>query len=187
MFERFTERARQVVVLAQDEARTLHHGAIGSEHMVLGLLLEEQGVAAQALTSVGLWPDRTRAVVAQEHHSNGGEHQQMPFTSDAKRVLERSLREAIRLGHNYIGTEHLLLGLLREEDSAGYRVVQELGVDVEELRELTLQLVSTRTERRALPHAPDVAAALTRAADAAREEGAEQVELRHLRQVLEST
>ena len=109
-----------------------------------------------------MWPDKTRAVVAQEHvAANGDEVQQMPFTSDAKRVLERSLREAIRLGHNYVGTEHLLLGLLREEDCAGFRVVQELAVDVEELRELTLQLISTRPERRTMPHAPDVAAAPT--------------------------
>jgi len=187
MFERFTERARHVVVAAQEESKRVGHKQVGSEHLLLGLLWDETSLAAQALNSCGAWSDPARAAVAREARPDGPPADQIPFTSDAKRVLERALREAVRLGHNYIGTEHLLLGLLREEDSAGFHVLQELDVDVEQLRELTLQLISTRPERRGLPHAPDVAAALTRAADAAREEGAEQVELRHLRQVLERT
>jgi ATP-dependent Clp protease ATP-binding subunit ClpC len=186
MFERFTERARQVVALSQEEATLLKHRAIGSEHLLLGMLREEQGMAAQALTAGGVWVDKARAVIAARHETADAVAQ-VPFAPDAKRVLERSLREAVRLGHNYIGTEHLLLGLLRDEECEGFAVLQELGVDVEELRELTLTLIATRPERRTLPYAPDLAGALSRATEAAREGGDEQVELRHLRQVLERT
>ena len=186
MFERFTERARHVVVLAQDEARMVGHRQVGSEHLLLGLLSAGEGIAAQALASTGVWLDPARAAVAAAGQ-DPVQATQIPFSPDAKRVLERALREAVRLGHNYIGTEHLLLGLLREDDCAGYRVLKELGTDVEQLRELILELIATRPERRGLPHAPDVSAALSRAADAAREEGAEQVELRHLRSVLEGS
>ena len=187
MFERFTERARQVVVLAQDEAGKVGHRQVGSEHLLLGVLSEGQGIGAQALASCGVWLDPARAAVAASGRDRAQEVTQIPFSPDAKRVLERALREAVRLGHNYIGTEHLLLGLLREDDCAGFRVLQDLGTDVEQLRELILELIATRPERRGLPHAPDVSAALSRAADAAREEGAEQVELRHLRSVLEGS
>jgi len=173
------------VAHAQEEARRGGGRQVGSEHLLLGLLGEEQGVASQALTASGVWRDPARAAVAKERRPDGARVDQIPFTADAKCVLERSLREAVRLGHNYVGTEHLLLGLLRDEDSTGYHVLQELDVDVEELRELTLELIATRPERRGLPHGPDVVAALSRAADAAREEGAEQVELRHLRKVLD--
>ena len=185
MFERFTERARQVVTLSQEEARLLHHRTIGTEHLLLGLLREEQGLAAQALNASGVWLEPTRAAVAGAHEADSATDGVMPFTPDAKRVLERSLREAVRMSHNYIGTEHLLLGLLREREAIGFRVLIDVGADPEEVRSILLELLGTRPERRALPHAPDVAAALARAADAAREEGADHVELRHLRQVLE--
>jgi len=109
------------------------------------------------------------------------------FTERARQVVVLAQEEARTLKLNYIGTEHLLLGLLRDEEGEGYAVLQELGVDVEELRELTLTLIATRPERRTLPYAPDLAGALSRATEAAREGGDEQVELRHLRQVLERT
>ena len=107
------------------------------------------------------------------------------FTERARQVVTLSQEEARLLHHRSIGTEHLLLGLLRERDAIGFRVLLDVGADPEEVRSILLELLGTRPERRALPHAPDVAAALARAADAAREEGADHVELRHLRQVLE--
>jgi ATP-dependent Clp protease ATP-binding subunit ClpC len=187
VFERFTEGARQAVVAAQSEARRLGHRQVGSEHLLLGLLGVEHSVAAQALVSVGVARDPARAAVAHDGGAREIDPSQIAFTSDAKRVLERALREAVRLGHNYVGTEHLLLGVLREDDGPGFRVLQEMEVDVDALRELTLELVATRPDRRGPPHAPDLAAALSRAADVAREEGAEHVELRHLRRVMEGT
>jgi ATP-dependent Clp protease ATP-binding subunit ClpC len=186
VFERFTEGARTAVASAQSEAKRLGHRQVGSEHLLLGLLSLEGSVASQALTSVGVARDPARAAVA-DGASGEIDPSQIAFTSDAKRVLERSLREAVRLGHNYVGSEHLLLGVLREEDAAGFRVLQEMEVDTEALRELTLELVATRPDRRGLPHAPDVSAALTRAADVARDEGSDQVEMRHLRQVMDAT
>jgi ATP-dependent Clp protease ATP-binding subunit ClpC len=187
VFERFTEGARAAVASAQSEARRLGHRQVGSEHLLLGLLSLDGSVASQALTSVGVARDPARAAVAHDGGSGVLDPSQIAFTSDAKRVLERSLREAVRLGHNYVGSEHLLLGVLREEDAAGFRVLQEMEVDTEALRELTLELIASRPDRRGLPHAPDVSAALSRAADVARDEGADQVELRHLRQVMEGT
>ena len=117
MFERFTERARQVVVLAQEEARTLKHNYIGTEHILLGLLREEEGLAARVLESLDITVERVRAQVVRivgsgEEVTSG----QIPFTPRAKKVLELALREALSLGHNYIGTEHILLGLVREND-----------------------------------------------------------------------
>ena len=109
------------------------------------------------------------------------------FTEGARAVVAAAQGEARRLGHRQVGSEHLLLGVLREEDAAGFRVLQEMEVDTEALRELTLELVASRPDRRGLPHAPDVSAALSRAADVARDEGAEAVELRHLRQVMDGT
>ena len=140
MFERFTVGAREAISLAQEEARTLHHRSIGTEHILLGLLRETDGLAAQALQSQGLWIDRARAAVVA---GEGG------------------------------------------SEAIGFRVLIDVGADPEEVRSILLELLGTRPERRALPHAPDVAAALARAAEAAREEGADHVELRHLRQVLE--
>jgi ATP-dependent Clp protease ATP-binding subunit ClpC len=188
VFERFTERARQVVVLAQEETRLLKHRTVGTEHLLLGLVRDDEGVAGQALAAVGIGLDPARAAVATAHapEDNGGPRQ-IPFTPGAKYVLERSLREAVRMGHNYVGSEHLLLGLLRAEDATGHRVMLDLGAEPETLRELVLELVAQRPERRQLPYAPDVAAALARAVELARDEGAEQVELDHLRQVLEGS
>ena len=185
MFERFTERARQVVVLAQDEARALKHNYIGTEHILLGLLRENDGLAAQALQSIGLWLDRARAAVVAGEGGSEAIDGQIPFTPDAKRLLERSLREAVRMSHNYIGTEHLLLGLLRLEESVGYKVLVDLGVDTEELRGLVIALIEERPERRHLPHDPEVVAVLGRATDLAVEEGADRVEVKHLRKALD--
>src|ERR687885_605145 len=118
MFERFTERARQVVVLAQEEARTLKHNYIGTEHILLGLLREEEGLAARVLESLDITVEEVRAqvarIVGQGDEVTTG---QIPFTPRAKKVLELALREALSLGHNYIGTEHILLGLVRENEN----------------------------------------------------------------------
>src|SRR4051812_26594165 len=124
MFERFTERARQVVVLAQEEARTLKHNYIGTEHILLGLLREEEGLAARVLESLDITVERVRAQVVRivgsgEEVTSG----QIPFTPRAKKVLELALREALSLGHNYIGTEHILLGLVRENEGVAARIL----------------------------------------------------------------
>jgi ATP-dependent Clp protease ATP-binding subunit ClpC len=186
VFERFTERARQAIVLAQEEAVTLKHGSVGTEHVLLGLLREEEGIAAQALQSSGLWLDQARAAVVATDGGSEAVDGQIPFTPEAKRLLERALREAVRMSHNYIGTEHLLLGLLRLQDAVGYRVLLDLGADPEEIRSVVLELIDTRPERRHLPNDPEVVAVLGRAVDVALEEGAERVELRHLRKALEA-
>ena len=185
MFERFTVGAREAISLAQEEARTLHHRSIGTEHILLGLLRETDGLAAQALQSIGLWIDRARAAVVAGEGGSEAVDGQIPFTPDAKRLLERSLREAVRMSHNYIGTEHLLLGLLRAPESVGYKVLVDLGTDTDGLRELLLTLIDTRPERRQLPNDPEVVAVLGRAVDLALSEGAEKVELKHLRAALE--
>src|ERR687890_215303 len=127
MFERFTERARQVVVLAQEEARTLKHNYIGTEHILLGLLREEEGLAARVLESLDITVERVRAQVVRivgsgEEVTSG----QIPFTPRAKKVLELALREALSLGHNYIGTEHILLGLVRENEGVAARILLDL-------------------------------------------------------------
>ena len=128
MFERFTERARQVVVQAQDEARSLRHNYIGTEHLLLGLMREEEGIAAVVLESLGLRIGEVRAQVARiigvgDEAAAG----QVPFTPRAKAVLEHSLKEAIALGHDYIGTEHILLGLMREPEGVAGRVPARAG------------------------------------------------------------
>ena len=143
MFERFTERARQVVVLAEEEARTLQHNYTGTEHLLLGLLREEQGSAARVLESVDITIERVRAQVvrivgAGEELSSG----QIPFTPRAKQVLELALREALSLGHNYIGTEHILLGLVRETEGVGARILLDLGVDSETIRDAAIAMLS---------------------------------------------
>ena len=136
MFERFTERARQVVVLAQDEARKLRHNYIGTEHILLGLLREEEGIAARVLESLDVTAEEVRAevarIVGQGDEVTSG---QIPFTPRAKKVLELSLREALALGHNYIGTEHVLLGLVREDDGVASQVLLALDVTAEAVRE----------------------------------------------------
>ena len=135
MFERFTERARQVVVLAQEEARILKHNYIGTEHILLGLLREEEGLAARVLESLDITVERVRAQVVRivgsgEEVTSG----QIPFTPRAKKVLELALREALSLGHNYIGTEHILLGLVRERDGVAAKALDSLNIRLDAVR-----------------------------------------------------
>src|SRR6218665_2543848 len=128
MFERFTDRARRVVVLAQEEAKMLNHNYIGTEHILLGLIHEGEGVAAKALESLGISLDAVREqvqdIIGQGQQQPTGH---IPFTPRAKKVLELSLREALQLGHNYIGTEHILLGLIREGEGVAAQVLVKLG------------------------------------------------------------
>ena len=135
MFERFTERARKVVVLAQDEARHFNHNYIGTEHLLLGLLREDEGVAAQALYSLNVVLDEVREQVESiVGYGEEGTGAQAPFTPRSKKVLELALREALQLGHNYIGTEHILLGLVRESEGVAARVLSNLDVDPDKVR-----------------------------------------------------
>jgi hypothetical protein len=143
MFERFTDRARRVVVLAQEEARLLNHDHIGTEHILLGLIHEGEGVAYLALTELGISLDAVRAQVEAEigqgSEAPGGH---IPFTPRAKKVLELSLREALQLGHNYIGTEHILLGLIREGEGVAAQVLVGLGADLDRVRQQVVQLLA---------------------------------------------
>jgi ATP-dependent Clp protease ATP-binding subunit ClpC len=153
MFERFTERARQAIVLAQVEARGLKHNYIGTEHLLLGLLREEEGLAARALSSFDLtvWEVRAEVarIVGQGDEVEGG---QIPFTPRTKKVLELSLREALELGHDYIGTEHLLLGLLQEGEGVAVRILVSLGATPAAIRDELLRTLSgARVEMRARP------------------------------------
>ncbi len=143
MFERFTDRARRVVVLAQEEARLLNHNYIGTEHILLGLIHEGEGVAAKALESLGISLEAVRAQV-EEIIGHGGSTPSghIPFTPRAKKVLELSLREALQLGHNYIGTEHILLGLIREGEGVAAQVLVKLGADLSRVRQQVIQLLS---------------------------------------------
>ena len=143
MFERFTDRARRVVVLAQEEARLLNHNYIGTEHILLGLIHEGEGVAAKALESMGISLDAVRGqveeIIGQGQQAPSGH---IPFTPRAKKVLELSLREALQLGHNYIGTEHILLGLIREGEGVAAQVLVKLGADLNRVRQQVIQLLS---------------------------------------------
>ncbi|MDQ6927385.1 MAG: ATP-dependent Clp protease ATP-binding subunit [Actinomycetota bacterium] len=143
MFERFTDRARRVVVLAQEEARLLNHNYIGTEHILLGLIHEGEGVAAQALEQLGISLEAVRTQV-EEIIGQGGSSPSghIPFTPRAKKVLELSLREALQLGHNYIGTEHILLGLIREGEGVAAQVLVKLGADLSRVRQQVIQLLS---------------------------------------------
>ena len=146
MFERFTDRARRVVVLAQEEARMLNHDYLGTEHILLALIRERGGVAAQALQSLGITGEAARQQVAEivgpgQPGQQGGH---LPFTPRAKKVLQLSLREAIALGHAYIGTEHILLGLIRTDDGVAIRVLNGLDLDPNAVRQQVIQLVSAR-------------------------------------------
>ena len=143
LFERFTDRARRVVVLAQEEARLLNHSYIGTEHILLGLIHEGEGVAAKALESLNISLEAVRAQV-EEIIGQGGSSPSghIPFTPRAKKVLELSLREALQLGHNYIGTEHILLGLLREGEGVATQVLVKLGADLAKVRQQVIQLLS---------------------------------------------
>jgi ATP-dependent Clp protease ATP-binding subunit ClpC len=142
MFERFTDRARRVVVLAQEEARLLNHNYIGTEHLLLGLVSESPGVAAKALESLGISLEAVRAkvkeIIGQGQSAPTGH---IPFTPRAKKVLELSLREALQLGHNYIGTEHILLGLIREGEGVAAQVLATLGAGRDRVRQQVIQLL----------------------------------------------
>ncbi len=143
MFERFTDRARRVVVLAQEEARMLNHNYIGTEHILLGLIHEGEGVAAKALEALGISLEAVRSqveeIIGQGQQAPSGH---IPFTPRAKKVLELSLREALQLGHNYIGTEHILLGLIREGEGVAAQVLVKLGADLSRVRNQVIQLLS---------------------------------------------
>src|ERR1700722_6674570 len=143
MFERFTDRARRVVVLAQEEARMLNHNYIGTEHILLGLIHEGEGVAAKSLESLGISLEGVRSqveeIIGQGQQAPSGH---IPFTPRAKKVLELSLREALQLGHNYIGTEHILLGLIREGEGVAAQVLVKLGAELTRVRQQGIQLLS---------------------------------------------
>jgi hypothetical protein len=149
MFERFTDRARRVVPLAQEEARMLNHNYIGTEHILLGLLREGEGVAAKALESLGISLDAVRQqveeIIGQGQQAPSGP---IPFTPRAKKVLELSLREALQLGQNYIGTEHILLGLIREGDGVAAQVLIRLGADLNRVRQQIIALLYRSKESR---------------------------------------
>ena len=142
MFERYSDRARRVIVLAQEEARMLNHNYIGTEHILLGLIHEGEGVAAKALESLGISLDAVRQqveeIIGQGQQAPSGH---IPFTPRAKKVLELSLREAQQLGHNYIGTEHILLGLIREGSGVAAQVLVKLGADLDRTRQQVVQLL----------------------------------------------
>ena len=152
MFERFTERARQIVVLAQEEARTLKHGHVGPEHLLLGMLRERDTLAARVLESFDITLERARGEVVRivgvgEDMATG----QMPFTPDAKRVLERSLHEAISLGHNYIGTEHLLLAVVGLGEGVSTRILLDCGAKPEQIRDAVIRTLSDAAAPRGQP------------------------------------
>jgi len=143
LFEKFTDKARRVVVLAQEEAKLLNHNYIGTEHILLGLIHEGEGVAAKALEALGINLEQVREqvqdIIGQGQQSPSGH---IPFTPRAKKVLELSLREALQLGHSYIGTEHLLLGLIREGEGVAAQVLTKLGADTNKVRQQVIQLLS---------------------------------------------
>jgi ATP-dependent Clp protease ATP-binding subunit ClpC len=157
LLERFTERARQVVVLASEEARTLKHGQIGTEHLLLGLLREQEGVAAHVLESFDLSLERVRGevvrIVGVGEQTHAG---QIPLTSQAKRVLELALQEAVDLGHNYIGTEHLLLGVLTLGDGVSKRILLDCAVEPDQIRQAVIRTISGAgaPTQAALPETP---------------------------------
>jgi ATP-dependent Clp protease ATP-binding subunit ClpA len=176
VFERFTDKARQVVVLAQDEARALNHNYIGTEHILLGLLREKEGLAAQVLESLDITLEEVRAQVARiigqgEVVAAG----QIPFTPRTKKVLELSMREALALGHNYIGTEHILLGLMRENEGVAARILLDFDADAEKIQGEVIRMLggpavfgtqATQAEEQAAAAAdPELSAELARVRD----------------------
>ncbi len=159
MFERFTERARQVVVLAQEEARVLRHNYIGTEHLLLGLLREADGVAARVLGTLEVSLEEVRGEVARIVGEGDNESQgQIPFTPRAKKVLEWALREALSLGHNYIGTEHILLGLVRESEGVAARILNDLEVDADRVRQEVMRVLAGPTRRQSRGTTPGATA-----------------------------
>src|SRR6202142_2244730 len=152
VFERFTDRARRVLVLAQEEARLLNHSFIGTEHILLGLIHEGEGVAAKALEQLGVSLEAVREKVEETIGLSGtAPTGSPPFTPRAKKVLELSLREALQLGHNYIGTEHMLLGLVREGDGVAAQVLNDLGADMARVRTQVIQMMSGQAGKEAGP------------------------------------
>jgi ATP-dependent Clp protease ATP-binding subunit ClpC len=148
VFERFTDRARETLVMAQEEARLLHHGFIGSEHILLGLLRQEDSVAGEVLASFGVTLEAGRRVVESILGDGSAEAElgSPPFTPRAKKILELSLRESLQLNHNYIGTEHLLLGLIREGEGVGAQILKELKVDLGAARQRVLQFIAEKVD-----------------------------------------
>src|SRR5919204_3886105 len=145
MFEKFTDRARRVVVLAQEEARLLNHSAIGTEHLLLGIVHEGHGVAARALESLDIRLTAVRGAVEREVGAGTSAPVSAPqFTPLAKKALENAMRESLQLGHNYIGTEHLLLGLLRNDECVAAKVMHELGVTFDSAREQVVAVLADR-------------------------------------------
>ena len=159
MFERFTDRARRVVVLAQDEARMLNHNYLGTEHILLGLIHEGEGIAAQALENLGISLDAVREqvqeVIGQGKQAPSGH---ISFSPRAKKVLELSLREGLQLGHQYIGTEHILLGLIREGEGVAAQVLVKLGADLSTVRQQVIELLSGYQGGQGEPQAAGVGA-----------------------------
>src|SRR6202521_295743 len=150
VFERFTDRARRVLVLAQEEARLLNHSFIGTEHILLGLIHEGEGVAAKALESLGVSLEAVREKVEETIGLAGtAPTGSPPFTPRAKKVLELSLREALQLGHSYIGTEHMLLGLVREGEGVAAQVLNDLGADMARVRTQVIQMMSGQAGKEA--------------------------------------
>jgi ATP-dependent Clp protease ATP-binding subunit ClpA len=155
LFERFTDRARRVVVLAQEEARALRHDYIGTEHILLGLIHEGEGVAAKALEALGIGLDAVRQQVEEligQGEEQGSGH--IPFTPRAKKVLELSLRESQQLGHTYIGTEHILLGLIREGEGVAAQVLVRLGADLNRVRQQVIQVLADYQARQPASQQP---------------------------------
>ncbi len=149
MFERFTDRARRVVVLAQEEARTMSHNYIGTEHILLGLIHEGEGLASLVLDSCGVRLDHVRGFVEREvGHGAKSPGGHIPFTPRAKKVLELSLREALQLRHNYIGTEHILLGLIREGEGLAAQALADAGADLADVRQRVLDRVGRGSKDR---------------------------------------
>jgi ATP-dependent Clp protease ATP-binding subunit ClpC len=148
MFERFTDRARRVLVFAQEEARDLGHALLGTEHVLLGLIREGDGVAAKALDVLGITYDlvREKVKVLTEFATEDSPHSQ-PFTPRAKMVLEMSLREAVQLGDSYIGTEHVLLGIVRQGDGTAAQILNELGVEMSDIENQVVELMPNRSNR----------------------------------------
>lgn len=149
MFERFTDRARRVVVLAQEEARLLQHNYIGTEHLLLGLLTEQQGIAGQTLTALDIDSEKARQQI-EEMIGKGPQPPtgHIPFTPRAKKVMELALREALQLGHNYIGTEHILLGLIREGEGVAAQILVQLGAGLNQVRIKVLQILQGELDAR---------------------------------------
>jgi ATP-dependent Clp protease ATP-binding subunit ClpC len=156
MFERFTESAlRAVGRFAEEEARTLSHNHIGTEHLLLGLLREEEGIAAQVLTDLGIFPDEVRPQVQRIVEPSDHTPERLPLTPRAKKVIELSLREALSLGHNYIDTEHVLLGIVREGEGVASRILLDFDADAEKIRNEIIKALSGPTAKRRAKRRPD--------------------------------